>query len=156
MAQQTAERTKTDSENMFSEASNTFKTAMEAGLNFQREAFKTVNDMFNCCGTMENSRDRFESMATASVDTVRRNAEQTQKFFDESCRNGIGMLRKTFDVSKVEDKDVFAQTRDLWQGAFDAMRGNVEAAARATSQTIENCSNFMSKCTLTNGKKSEK
>ncbi|MCG8409177.1 MAG: hypothetical protein MI923_28570 [Phycisphaerales bacterium] len=156
MVQQTAERTKKDGESMFNEATNTFNSAMEAGLNFQREAVKSMGDMFTCCGTMENTRGRVEAMATDSIDMVRKNAEQTQKFFDEGCRNGINMLRKTFEANKVEDKDVFAQTRDLWQSAFDAMRGNVEAAARTTTQTIENMSGFMTKCTQTNNKKSNK
>ena len=156
MAQQTGEATKMTQDNMFQTAGDSFKTAMDAGLKFQKEAFDTMNKMFCCgdiCGDMPA---KAQDVTTEAVNFVRKNAEQTQKTFDENCRTGLATMRKSFDVVGDGNKDMFTKANDIWANAFDAMRGNVEMTAKTATQTIESWSDFMSKTVKTNSKKAAK
>jgi len=156
MAQQTVETTKMATENMFQVAGDSFKTAMDAGLKFQKDAFDTMNKMFCCgdyCGDMT---DKAQETTTEAVNFVRKSAEQTQKMFDENCRNGLATMRKSFDVMQADDKDMMTRASDIWSNAFDTMRGNVEATAKSATQAIENWSDFMTKSIKTGAKKAAK
>ena len=139
---------------MFDKTSDTFKSAMDAGFKFQQDAVKTMGDLFTKGGSFDASRQRFETMATDTIDFVRRNAEQAQRCFDENCRNNMNVVKKSFDFNReADDQDVFGRTKDFWQTAFDATRSNFEAATKAGSQAIENWSNFVGKTFTTTDKK---
>lgn len=153
MAQQAVETAKMATENMFQTAGDSFKTAMDAGLKFQKDAIDTMNKMFctgNVCGEMT---ERAQETTTEAVNFVRKSAEQTQKMFDENCRNGLSTIRKSFDMMHADDKDMVTRANDIWSNAFETMRGNVEATAKTATQTIENWSDFMTKTVKTSTKK---
>jgi hypothetical protein len=148
------ETTRKETCEMFEKSADTLKSAMDAGIKVQQDAFKTVGDMFTKGGSFDGSRQRFETVATDSIDLVRRNAEQAQRYFDESCRNNMNVVKKSFDFNRdAGDQDVFVRTRDFWQTACDATRSNFEAATKAGSQAIENWSNFVGKTLATTEKK---
>lgn len=144
MAQAT-ETNKAIPENMFQMAGDSFKTAMDAGLKFQKDAIDTMSKVFTCGNVCGEMPERVEETTAEAVNFVRKNAEQTQKMFDENCRNGLATLRKSFDVMRDENKDLFTRASDIWGCAFDTMRGNVELTAKTATQTIESWSDFMTK-----------
>jgi len=144
---QTVEHTKTEKTDFFKQAADSFKSAMDTGVKFQQDAVKNLGEIFNQGETFEDSRERFETVATDSLNLIRKNAEQAQKYFDEGCKTGLEVIRKTFAATENGNskRDAFAQTRDVWQSAFDAMRTTIESAARTNAAAIENWSNFFSK-----------
>lgn len=156
MAQQTVETSKTAPENMFQMAGDSFRTAMDAGLKFQKDAIDTMNKMFTCGNVCGEMPAQAEETTTEAVNFVRKNAEQTQKMFDENCRTGLATLRKSFDAMRDENKDMATRASDIWTSAFDAMRGNVEMTAKTATQTIENWSDFMTKTVKAANKKPAK
>lgn len=156
MAQQTGEANKMTQDNTFQMAGESFRTAMDAGLKFQKDAFDTMNKMFCCGNVCGDMQEKTQEMTTEAVNLVRKNAEQAQKTFDENCRTGLATMRKSFDVVGEGDKDMFAKANDIWANAFDAMRGNVEMTAKTATQTIENWSDFMTKTVKTSPKKAAK
>ena len=155
MAQQTVEpnTSKTVPENMFQMAGDSFRTAMDAGIQFQKDAFDTMNKMFTWGDVSGEMPERVEETTTEAVNFVRKNAEQTQKTFDESCRNGLATIRKSFEVVRDDNKDMFTRASDIWNCAFDAMRGNVDVTAKAATQAIENWTDFVTKTVKTTTKK---
>jgi uncharacterized protein with ATP-grasp and redox domains len=149
---------KTQTPEFFHQAAENFKSAMDTTLKCQQDAFKTMSEFFGKGESFSEARERFEDVATDSLNLVRKNAEQAQKYFDEGCKTGLEVIRKTFDATENGNgkRDFFVQARDVWQSAFDAMRSSVESAARANAQAIENWSNFFSKSMTVGEKKSAK
>ena len=154
MTQQTAPKTETG--DYFRQATDTFKSAMDSGIKFHQDAFKAMNDAFGRGESMDDCRDRIETVATDSVNLIRKNAEQSQKLFDEGCRSGLEFIRKGFGAFENGNghasKDAIERTREVWQSAFDAMKTNLDTAAKNSAQTIENWSAFFNK-TMTAGEK---
>jgi len=153
MAQQTAENVKTTNENKFNMATDSFRSAMDAGMKFQKDAFETMSKMFNCNTECCDVNAKMEDTTTDAINMVRKNAEQTQKAFDENCRTGLSTIRKSFDAMQEDDKDMFTRAGDIWNCWFDGMRGNVDMMAKTTTQAIENWSEFMTKTMKNGGKK---
>lgn len=154
---QHVENVKNTSENMFKGFGDMFKSAFDAGLKFQQDMFKTVT------GTCENGcsfdafRNRCETTAMDSFNWVRKNAELTQKMVDDSCRNGVEMVRKTSDTSRMDNnKDMFAQSREISQNAIDAAKNNMDVFAKTTSQMMEVYSDFVNKTMTMTEKKAGK
>lgn len=155
---QTAEHNKTEMTDYFKTANDNFKSALDAGIQFQQDCFKNMTEMFGRGETTDDVRHRVETVATDTINLVRKNVEQSQRMFDDGCKSGVEMLKKSFEQfqnGNGKDKDAFTQTRDVWQNAVDAMRSNVETAARTTSQAIENWSSFFAK-TVSFDKKTSK
>ncbi|MBI5763260.1 MAG: hypothetical protein HZA51_07015 [Planctomycetes bacterium] len=155
---QTVEQNKAETTEFFKQANDNFKAAFDTGMKFQNDAFKTMTEMFGRGENFGDVKNRVETLATDSINLVRKNTEQTQRFFDEGCKTGLEMIRKTFAVTENGNSknDAFTQARDLWQGAFEAMRSNIETASRTNAQTIENWSNFFNKAMTITEKKAVK
>src|SRR5262245_41150318 len=117
---QTAEHNRTETPEFFKQATDSFRSAMDTGMKFQQDAMKNVTEFFGKGENFETSRERVETFATDSLNLVRKNAEQAQKFFDEGCKTGLEVIRKTFAATENGNakRDMFAQTRDIWQNAF--------------------------------------
>lgn len=144
---QTAEHKNPESPEMFKQAAECFRSAMDTGIKFQNEAFKNVSTYFGQAEGFEDARSRVENYASDSLNLVRKNAEQAQKFFDEGCKTGLEVIRKSFAATENGNakRDVVTQSKDVFQSAFEAMRTTVESAARMNAQAIENWSNFFTK-----------
>ncbi len=160
MNQQTTPNSKPETCDYFRQAADTFKSAMDSSIKFQQDAFKAVTDIFGRGESFEDCRGRIESVATDSLNLVRKNAEQSQKMFDEGCRSGLEVLRKGFSACETGNghgnKDAIERTREVWQSAFDAMKTNLDTAAKTSAQTIENCSSFLTKTMAVGEKKAIK
>ncbi len=144
----TMDNGKAEAANMFRQANENFKTALETGMRFQQDAFRSMTDVISRGESFDAVRHRVETMATDSINLIRNNAEPAQRLFDESCKTGIETIRKTFDAVDApagKSKDYFVAQRDLWTVAFDAMRTNVDMASKYSTQAIENWSNYFSK-----------
>jgi len=145
---QTVDNGKAEISNMFRQANENFRSAMETGIRFQQDAFRSISDVLGRSESLEDARNRMEMMATDSINLIRKNAEQSQKLFDETCRSGMDLLRRSFELMDPpggKHKDVYGATREIWTAAFDTMRSNIEAASKTSAQAIENWSNFFSK-----------
>lgn len=155
---QTVEHNKTETNEFFKQANDSFKAAFDTGLKFQQDAFKTATEMFGRGESFDDVKTRVESLATDSINLVRKNTEQTQRYFDEGCKTGLEMIRKTFAATENGNskRDMFTQARDVWQGAFEAFRNNIETASRTNAQTIENWSSFFNKAMTITEKKAGK
>ena len=114
-----------------------------------------MSKMFNCGTDCCDMNAKMESTTTEAINVVRKNAEQTQKAFDENCRTGLSTIRKSFDVVSADDKDMFTRAGDIWNCWFDAMRGNVDMTAKTTTQAIENWSDFMTKTMKNDARKAK-
>lgn len=145
MTQQTQEAARKDNGNVFKQATENFKSSMDAGTRFQQDAFKAVTEVMGKGESFDDIRSRMENVAADSIGLIRKNAEQTQKLFDEGCKSGLEMIRKSFAATNSSDKDMVARTREVWESAFDAMRNNMDMAAKTSTQAIENWSNFISR-----------
>lgn len=156
-ATQTSEQTKNPTCDIFHQASETFRTAIENGIKLQQDAFRTMTDSTGRGETPEEMKQRFETITTDSLNLVRKNVEQSQKLFDEGCKTGLEMIRKNFSALESgngHNHDLAAQTREMWTNAFEAVRSTVDAAARTSVQSIENWSTFFTKSMTPTEKKS--
>ena len=157
MTAQTVENVKNQTENMFKQATETFKSAMDAGLRFQQDAFKCMSEVMARGESFDDVKQRLETVAADSVNLIRKNAEQAQKAFDDGCKSGLDVIRKSFDSGNGHGpKDAVTYTRDVWQNAFDSMRCNLDTASRASAQCIENWSSFFGKSMSFSEKKAGK
>ena len=113
MNQQPVSTHKPETCDFFRQTADTFKSAMESGIKFQQDAFKAVTDVFGRGESQEDCRHRIETVATDSINLIRKNAEQSQKMFDEGCRSGLEVLRKGFSACETGNghgnKDVLLQ-----------------------------------------------
>ena len=87
---------------------------------------------------------------------VRKSAEQTQEAFDESCKSGLGMIRKNFEMIRNEDKDLVSRATDMWTASFDALKANVDTTAKTATQVMETYSDFVNKSATNMTKKAGK
>ncbi|MBX3393964.1 MAG: hypothetical protein KF841_01215 [Phycisphaerae bacterium] len=132
-------------DNMFKTVNENFRTAYDNSVKFQQDTMKAVTGMFNGCDSMDDYRSKFEVMANDTINMVRKNAEQTQKSFDENCKNGMNVIKKAFETTRGDNKDMFVMSRDMFSTMFDMMKSNVEMFTRTTTATIENMSDFVNK-----------
>lgn len=152
MAQTTTDNKNFKGMDMFEQATDSFKAAMEAGVKFQQEAFKNMFGMFTGIDNVEDVRKRIETVATDSIEMIRKNAEQSEKLFDAGCKSGMDVMKKSFEMMKSghgEPADLFEQSRGVWKTGFDAMRSNIENVAKANTQAIENWSSFLDRAMKT-------
>jgi hypothetical protein len=151
---ETTNRTQNDNganaNNNFRAASDTMRSAFETGVRFQQDAVKSMSD-FAKVESFEDFGKKTQEMAVESINMIRKNAEQAQEMIDENCKVGIDMLKKSFNMFDVNGKnrDGFAQTREVWNSAFNTMKTNVDAAARMGTQAIESWTSMFNCCTGT-------
>jgi len=129
-------------------AAESFQSAMEAGLKFQKEAVSIFSEATTRGNGLEETRRRIETLANDSLETLRKNTEQTQKMFEEVSRTGIDLLRKSVETAgdaQGRGEGLFKRTQDLWQNTLDAWRASAESLAKANTQMIENWSSFMNR-----------
>jgi len=137
--------------NMFEQATETFKTTMDAGLKFQQDAVKSMMGCFSGMDRFDDVRQRIEAVTNDSITMIRKNAERTQKLFDDQCRSGMDLINKSFETAKsgkIQNGNVVEQCRSAWKNGFDAMCTGIDAMAKANVQAVENWASFFDK-TLT-------
>ena len=143
---QTTQTKNNDAQNVMETANESFRSAVDAGMKFQRDTFDMMTKAFNFSGfNCGDVNERVEENTTETVNMVRKNAEQTQKAFDESCRNGLGMIRKNFELIRNDDKDLVGRATDMWTASFDALKANVDTTAKTAAQVMETYSDFVNK-----------
>ncbi|GJQ25372.1 MAG: hypothetical protein HBSAPP02_04040 [Phycisphaerae bacterium] len=131
----------------FKAATDSFRNAMETGLRFGQDAMKSVSDCFgkNETVNLDETRTRVQETAIESINLIRKNAEQATEMFEANCKAGIEMLKKTFNTfdPNAKNKDAFAQTREMWNATFSAMKSSVDSAAAFNTKMIENLTGFV-------------
>ena len=148
MTQATQDPPRKDKANgdVFHQAAENFRSAMDTGIRFQKDAFEALTAVLNGGRTFEDVRQRFENLATDSIGVMRKNAEDAQRLFDEGCKTSTELFRKSLATANVgESTDVMNRTKEAWESTFDAMRTTMEAAARTGARAIENWSEFFSR-----------
>lgn len=138
--------------NMFEQAADSFKTTIDAGLKMQQDAFKNMMNCFTGIDRFDDVRTRIESVTNETVGMIRKNAERTQKLFDEQVRTGTEMMNKSFDsmkIGKIANGNVTEQCRSAWKNGFDAMCSGIDAMAKANVQVVENWASLFDKTIVT-------
>ncbi len=131
---------KNDVFNPFKVAAESFQASMEAGVNFQKDAMKMFSDAITGNTAMDGFRDRVDAASKESAEMIRKNAEQSQKLFQDNCKVGLDMLHKGTDfVGSGADRsdDMFGNAREMWQSTFEALTANAQTVADNCSQTVE-------------------
>ena len=138
--------------NMFEQAADGFKTTIDAGLKMQQDAFKNMMNCFTGIDRFDDVRTRIESVTNETVGMIRKNAERTQKLFDEQVRTGTEMMNKSFDSmknGKMANGNVTEQCRSAWKNGFEAMCSGIDAMAKANVQVVENWASLFDKTIAT-------
>ena len=138
--------------NMFEQAADSFKTTIDAGLKMQQDAFKNMMGCFTGMDRFDDVRTRIESVTNETVGMIRKNAERTQKLFDEQVRTGTEMMNKSFDSmknGKMANGNVSEQCRSAWKNGFEAMCSGIDAMAKANVQVVENWASLFDKTIVT-------
>jgi len=130
---------------MFKAMNENFRSAFDNSVRFQQDTMKAMGGMFTGCDDMDDCRGKFETMSTDAMNFMRRSGEHTQKAFDECCKNGMNSMKKSFEIARGDNKDMFAAGRDMWMNMFDMMKMNVDTCSRMTTACIENTSEFVGK-----------
>jgi len=144
--------TTTRATNMFEQAADSFKTTLDASLKLQQDAFKNMMGCFTGFDRFDDIRQRVESVTNETVTMIRKNAERTQKLFDEQCRTGTEMMTKSFDSmkgGKIQNGNVSEQCRSAWKNGFEAMCSGIDAMAKANVQVVENWASLFDKTIAT-------
>ena len=138
--------------NMFEQAADSFKSTLDASLKLQQDAFKNMMGCFTGFDRFDDVRQRVESVTNETVGMIRKNAERTQKLFDEQCRTGTEMMTKSFDSmkgGKIQNGNVSEQCRSAWKNGFEAMCSGIDAMAKANVQVVENWASLFDKTIAT-------
>lgn len=147
-----ANRATNSATNVFEQAADSFKTTMDASLKLQQDAFKNMMGCFTGFDRFDDVRQRIESVTNETVGMIRKNAERTQKLFDEQCRTGTEMMTKSFDSmkgAKTQNGNVSEQCRSAWKTGFEAMCSGIDAMAKANVQVVENWASLFDKTIAT-------
>jgi hypothetical protein len=151
-AENTANRTQNEAvanfNNNFRAATDSLRSAFETGIRFQQDAVRSMND-FARMESFEDARVRVQDVATDSINMFRKNAEEAQNMIEHNCKAGVEMLKRTFGMldTNAKNRDNVAQTREIWNTAFNTMKNNVDTAARMGTQAIESWSSMFNNCT---------
>lgn len=138
--------------NVFEQAADSFRTTFDAGLKMQQDAFKSMMNCFTGFDRFDDVRTRIESVTNETVGMIRKNAERTQKLFDEQVRTGTDMMNKSFDSmknGKMTQGNMTEQCRSAWKNGFDAMCSGIDAMAKANVQVVENWASLFDKTMAT-------
>jgi len=129
---------------MFRQATESFQTAVETGARAQKDAMTFFTRPFFGENTPDTICDCSQRMTDASMRLIRKNLDETHRVIDTQCRQGMELLKKTFDAAKPDEKaDMFDSARTMWQSTFDAMRAGVEQFAKSNAQALDNLSEFV-------------
>ncbi|MEK6798415.1 MAG: hypothetical protein AABZ12_05595 [Planctomycetota bacterium] len=125
----------------FDSMNDTFKTALDAGQRVQESWFKSTREAWQQPIEIEKLTTRGERMVREWIPFAEKNIETAAQAYDANFRAGMDMFKTACDVAmKTDDTDVYRRTRQMWDTAFGMFRTNVDVFAKASTRTMENCS----------------
>jgi len=134
--------------NPFQMAAESVQATLQAGMKFQQDAARMMGEGLFDGKMLEDSRRRFETMTTESMDLFRKNAERTQKMVEENTRRGLDLMRQGFETAMTgmrSGDDFRRQAQDLWHGMFETLRTNTDAFVKNGTQAVEGWSSCVQK-----------
>ena len=131
--------------NPFQTATESYQSAMEAGVRFQQDAVKTMVDAFTGGKQFDQTGERFRTFCDDSMDLFKKNIDQSQKIFDDNCRMGMDLMRGSFETVNKWDRAEEGPFQGTWEKGFDFARSNAEAVAKAGTTAVENWARCMTR-----------
>lgn len=153
MATQTNEtkNTSCNASNPFAWAFDCMNSAVEAGVKFQQDAFKTMSETFNksVAGDQPfaNVRQRFETATRDGLAAAKVQVETGCKLVEETAKNGFNLMNHVVETvaGKAADRNPMQNASAVWQQTIETVKNNTQAVSRAQAATVDNMTSLMNR-----------
>lgn len=123
---------------MFNQAIETFDSALKIGVKIQEEATKWWTDMLQETDTLQEFRQRAQSMMMVALPTTQKSVDQYMKLLDTTYHSSMELINKAFQATQSDSlTDAQARIQEFWQATFTAMRTNAQAIVQVNTRAME-------------------
>ena len=134
---------------MFTQAGESFRNTMEAGLKMHQQAAKMWPNTTQTPTMFDDFRGRNERFADEYTSTLEANLDQWKRGFETQARTSLDWLRQAFEAAQGQSPaDLQTRTQELWQTSFDAVKDSTDSLMKTNSRMFERWNElFTTACT---------
>ena len=147
---------------MFTQAGDSFRSTMEAGLKMQEQASKMWSNTTQTPTMLDDFVGRNERLAGEYTSALEANLDQWKKGFETQARTSLDWLRQAFEAAKGQSPaDLHTRTQELWQTSFDSVKNSTDSLMKTNSRMLERWNDLFatagngSETSRTTGKKAQ-
>lgn len=123
---------------LFSQAIETFETAIRTGVKMQEEYARWFTHMLGDVGSPQQWQSKGQTIIGESMQMAQKNFDEAIRMMNENTRTGLELMQRAFEARQVSStSDAQARTREIWETALGALRNNTEAVVQANSRMLE-------------------
>lgn len=123
---------------LFSQAIETFETAIKTGVRMQEEYTRWFTDMLGDLGSPQEWQTKSQAIINESIQMAQRNVDEAIRMMNQNTKTAMELTQRAFEARQVGSaSDAQAKTREIWETALGALRTNTEAVVQANSRMLE-------------------
>ena len=112
---------------LFSQAVDSFESALKAGVRIQEDSLKWWTDLATQPPQPSEWPERARSFFQDVIPKTTEAAQESLKTFDQISKSSLETLKQAMgDGTKIPDPQVFEQVQQLWEETLKALRKNAE------------------------------
>jgi len=137
---------KTDAENYFDQAADTFTNAFKTCVRLQEQAMDQCVHLAKGWSDGEDWMKPGRELGEQAMPKMKQMAEDSLKSWEANVKKCMGWLDEGFSAAKAPSlEDAQATMRKLWEESLGAMRENTEAMLKLGSEALQASVDFMKK-----------
>lgn len=143
-AAKTQEQTKQAASDLYSQAYQTFESAIRLGCKMQEETANRMTEMLGMMGSPQEWQRRNQEMVEEFIPMVEKNLDETLKLMNQNAHTSMEMLEKAFATQRPADvSEMQARTQELWETSLGMVRSNVQNMVQTNSRMMQMWANAM-------------
>ena len=110
---------------MFTQAGESFRSTMNAGLKMHEQAAKMWPNTTQSPTMLDDFHGRNERFTDEFMSAMEANLDQWKKGFETQARTSMDGLRQAFEAAQGQSSaDLETRTQELWQKSFEAVQNS--------------------------------
>lgn len=123
---------------LFSQAIETFETAIRTGVKMQEEYARWFTHMLGDVGSPQQWQSKGQTIIGESMQMAQKNFDEAIRMMNQNTKIGLELMQRAFETRQIgSTSDAQARTREIWETALGALRNNTEAVVQANSRMLE-------------------
>ena len=122
---------------LFGQATKSFESAIQAGLQLQEESVKFIADVLNDIGSPQKWQKQIHTVMNEVIITSQKNMDEAVQVMNENAKTSMELLQKTFESRPADTKEAQSRTLEVWKTTLSVLQRNAEVAARANNRLVE-------------------
>lgn len=143
-ATKSEQKTKEAASDLYSQAYETFESAIRLGCKMQEETANRVTEMLSTMGSPQEWQRRNKEMVEEFIPVAEKNLDETLKVMNQNAKSSMEMLEKAFESGQSMDPAALqAKTQDLWETSLGMVRTNMQTMVQTNTRMMQTLAHAM-------------